>query len=218
MACTLTLDTADIGANCPIDMGVGLIGGDRIIFKRKFRWTFEIEFCCKEGETPRVVAKEFVKIGARPSIEIEEVEINYLNGKFWIPGKATWQTITVTYFDVSGETGLAGVSTLSLFAWIATIYDITDPVRLEMNSLPECYEGVGRLILYDGCGHPLEGWLLKKMWPTAVNWGDLDMGSSEEVTVELTLRYSEVEYRSFCPDTSVDKCPCCECPTGSICS
>lgn len=215
MACSINTDPFLLDP-CPIPMGVGVIGGPEIVFKRKFRWTFEIEFCCNsvDGSPPRTVAKEFVKLGARPNIEIEETEINYLNGKFWIPGKATWQTITVTYFDVGGS-GLGQVSTQSLFAWIATIYDITNPFQLQMNSKPDCYEGVGRLVLYDGCGFPMEVWILRKMWPTGVNWGDLDMSSSEEVTVELTLRYSEVEYRSLCPNTAVDKCPCCPCDETS---
>lgn len=198
-------------------MGLGALGNGKVIFKRKFRWTFEIEYCCNAVDDfgnpvdPKTVAKEFVKIGARPQIDIEEIEINYLNGKMWIPGKGTWQTMTVTYYDVAGATN-AGINTTSVLAWIATIYDFTDPYCLQMNSVPEQYEGVARLILWDGCGNPLEGWILRHVWPQSVNWGDLDMSSSEECTVELTLRYSEVSYKSYCPNQEVDKCPCGPCP------
>jgi hypothetical protein len=191
-------------------MGLGAIGDGKVIFKRKFRWTFEIEYCCS-SDTPKFVAKEFVKVGARPQIDIEEVEINYLNGKFWIPGKATWSEMNITYYDVAGATN-SGVNSTSILAWIATIYDFTDPICLQMNSVPEQYEGVARLILWDGCGNPLEGWLLGHVWPKAVNWGDLDMASSEECTLELTLRYSEVQYVSYCPEQELDKCPCGPCP------
>ncbi len=204
------LGSADCGGLLP--MGLGAIGDGKVIFKRKFRWTFEIEYCCT-SDTPRSVAREFVKVGARPQVDIEEVEINYLNGKFWIPGKATWSEMNVTYYDVSGATN-SGVNTSSILAWIATIYDFTDPVCLQMNSVPEQYEGVARLILWDGCGNPLEGWLLSHVWPKAVNWGDLDMASSEECTVELTLRYSSVRYQSYCPDVPLDKCPCGPCPVA----
>ena len=224
--CPLSISDDSISAlfDCPqggvgqgrMAMGLGAIGDGKVIFKRKFRWTFEIEYCCNNTvngvlQPPKSVAKEFVKIGARPQIDFEEVEINYLNGKMWIPGKGTWQTMTVTYYDVAGATN-AGINTASVLAWIATIYDFTDCRCLPMNSVPEQYEGVARLILWDGCGNPLEAWMLRHVWPQSVNWGDLDMSSSEECTVELTLRYSDVEYRSFCPDQPFDKCPCGPCP------
>lgn len=219
MACTLdNLDDLDSLFECSSDgvvfdrkaMGLGALGDGKVIFKRKFRWTFEIEYCCNAVQ-PKLVAKEFVKIGARPQIDFEEVEINYLNGKMWIPGKGTWSEMTVTYYDVAGATN-AGLNTTSVLGWIATIYDFTDPFCLPMNSVPEQYEGKARLILWDGCGNPLEGWILRHVWPKAVNWGDLDMSSSEECTVELTLRYSEVSYKTYCPPQILDKCPCGPCP------
>jgi hypothetical protein len=200
------------GNGTQLPMGLGAIGNGKVIFKRKFRWTFEVEFCCDPGP-PKVVAREFVKIGARPQIDFEEVEINYLNGKMWIPGKGTWQTMTVTYYDVAGATD-NNVNTSTVLAWIATIYDFNDPVCLQMNSVPAQYEGIARLVLWDGCGNPLEGWILRHVWPQSVNWGDLDMSSSEECTVELTLRYSEVSYQNFCGPTAT-KCPCGPCPVAT---
>jgi len=54
----------------------------------------------------------------------------------------------------------------------------------------------------------LETWQLQHMWPTAINFGELDYSSSEEATIELTLRYSDVKYRSFCP--AFDPFACCD--------
>jgi hypothetical protein len=208
----------DTGANCPISsnripMGLGALGDGNVQFKRKFRWTFEIQFCCN-SLTPQTVAREFVKVGNRPQIAFDEVEINYLNGVNWIPGKGKWQTITVTYYDVAGTPTIplsGGASTISILSWIATIYDFTDPFCLPMNSLPSAYEGIARLVLYDGCGAPLEGWILRHLWPTNVNWGDLDMASNDECTIELTLRYSEVSYTNFCGSGQPVGCGCVPC-------
>jgi hypothetical protein len=200
------------GPQQPRPMGLGDLGSGRIIFKRKFRWTMCIQYCMS-GDT-KTVAEEFVKVGARPSLEIEEQEINYLHGKMWIPGKATWQTISVTYYDVAGQTE-SGVNPSSIFGWIASIYDfICDPTNLYMGSRLEDYEGIAALYLYDGCGNAIEGWLLRHVWPTAINFGELDMSSSEECTVELTLRYSQVEYNNYCNDEAISKCPCSPCVSG----
>jgi hypothetical protein len=52
--------------------------------------------------------------------------------------------------------------------------------------------------MYDGTGATMETWKLKNLWPSAINFGDLDYGNSEEATLELTLRFSEAEYTPSC--------------------
>lgn len=229
-------------------MGLGILASNQIVFKRKFRWTMLIRYCVVDANNFRQVPEEFVKIGSRPQLDIEETEINYLHGKFWLPGKVTFQTMTVTYYDVAGTvsadtydgtaTTFDGDNTLSclndasltdglarfipgggdgstkftsIFEWIASVYDITDPCVLQMGSALSDYQGEALIRLYDGCGRTIEAWILGNMWPQSVNFGELDMSSSEEVTVELTLRYSNVAYRSFCPNQTIERCPCTPC-------
>ena len=177
-------------------MGIGRLGASNTIFKRKFRWTFRIDNICGGVSIPEY----YVKIAARPNLTIEEQEINFLNAKTWIPGKASWETITVTYYDVA-TTDIQG-----LWNWISSVYEFPDPVRLRMGSSRRDYAGRGQLIMYDGCGEPLEQWTLDDLWPQAINWGELDMGSSEEANIELTLRYSNVSYQSFCPAFTPQAC------------
>lgn len=204
----------DANPNGTMNMGLGALGNGDVIFKRKFRWTFEVQYCCGgDGVDPKTVPATFVKMGNRPQIDFEEIEINYLNGKMFIPGKGTWQPLSITYYDVAGL--VSGSATSALLSWIASIYDIQNPVCLKMNSALDGYAGTAKLMLYDGCGNPLESWLLKGVWPQSVNWGDLDMGSSDECTIELTLRYQSVEYASFCPEGSINRCDCPPCPVGS---
>lgn len=184
-------------------MGMGDLGfDDTLIYKRKFRWTFSVDKIC--GDESRGIPETFVKLAARPNLTIDEVEINYLNGKMWIPGKGTWETITVTYYDVAraGNNPLKG-----LWDWLATTYDFTNPVCLKQGSSRQAYAGRARLSLYDGCGATLEEWTLTDIWPQAVNFQDLDYAAPDEMTIELTLRYSLVAYESICPPMNID--PCC---------
>ncbi len=200
MACTATF-----GAD-PTTMGIGPIGNSDVVFKRKFRWLFTIYTSCDNG-SPGIatVPASVVKLAARPNLTIEETEINFLNAKTWIPGKGSWETITVTYYDVGGAS--LGPTMGALYSWLATVYDFTDSVCLRQSSTRAGYAGEGILNLYDGCGNMMEQWTLNNMWPQAVNFGELDYSSSEEVTIELTLRFSEVTYQSFCPNGNVQ--PCC---------
>jgi hypothetical protein len=47
---------------------------------------------------------------------------------------------------------------------------------------------------------------MSHVWPQAVNFGELDYSSSEEVTIEVTIRFSQVYYTNFCGG-KVE--PCC---------
>lgn len=183
-------------------MGIGSLGGAQLTFKRKFRWTFSISGICGGAQS---IPERFVKLAARPNLSIDETEINFLNAKTWIPGKATWETITITYYDVATR------DNLPLWNWLASVYNFTDPINLQMGSNRNDYAAYGNLVLYDGCGNPIEQWVLNDLWPQAVNFGDLDYATSDECNIELTLRYSSVKYNPICPGGDITPCTCGPC-------
>jgi hypothetical protein len=188
------------------EMGLGILGeAPDIVFKRKYRWTFKLKPYCTDE-----IPEAFVKLAARPNLSIEETEINYLHGKMWIPGKGTWEAVTVTYYDIGNNPGIT-----NLYSWLAGVYDFTDPVSLKQSSAKgntgnPGYAGTGTLNLYDGCGTVMETWTLEGVWPQAINFGELDYSSSEEVTVELTLRFHAATYEAGC-GTQFSPCACVGC-------
>lgn len=187
-------------------MGIGTIGigGANVVFKRKFRWTFEIR---GKGGCDFSIPPLFLKTAARPSITIEDIELNFLNDRTWIPGKAAWEPITVTYLD-NNQNG-----TVDLLKWLANVFDFTNPTGKTMSSRREDYCGEATIIMWDGCGNPMETWTLYDAWPQAINFGDLDYGSSDIAEIELTLRYSQVKYESSCGAklTKDSLCACAGC-------
>lgn len=187
-------------------MGIGALGFNNVIFKRKFRYTFEVFNVC--GQSANNIPASYVKTASRPTIAVEETEINFLNAKMFIPGKATWETITVTYIDAAD---LQNPSIMQpLWNWLASVYAFYDPVRLHMGSIARDYSATGIITMYDGCGTALERWQLNRLWPTNINFGELDYASSDEATIELTLRYSDVIYTPLCPGFPIQGCcsPC----------
>ncbi len=164
-----------------INMGIGQLGSPNLVIKRKFRWTLEIQDQFTGGV---IVPAAFVKMAARPNLSIEETETNYLNTKSWIPGKCSWEEMTVTYFDTDSN------EMKPLWEYLAPQYQAQPPQ----------YHKAGYILkLYDGCGYCMEEWRLHDGMVTAINFGELDHSSSELVTVEMTVRYSKVEYKSHCP-------------------
>jgi hypothetical protein len=180
-------------------MGIGRLGAPNIIIKRKFRWTLRIE-------TPRgTIPEHYVKVAARPQLDIDETEINFLNATTWIPGKGKWQPITVSYIDVAAD------DVGPLYDWIASVYNFN--TQNPSTDLPQTekigWNATAILQVYDGCGKALERWKLQSVWPQSVNFGDLDMADSSELTIDLTLRYSEVNYQNLCGPQVVGSCIGC---------
>jgi len=186
-------------------MGIGNLGFENNVFKRKFRYTVELQNICGGQQVP----KHYVKMADRPNISIEPTEINFLNAKSWIPGKASWETITLTYYDVANTYELK-----PLYDWLASVYNFADPRGifggLQQGSQKNDYAATAIISLWDGCGEELERWTIRDAWPEAVNFDSLDYSDSEAVTIELTLRYSDVFYQHMCPNYIPQNCcsPC----------
>ena len=187
-----------------IPMGIGALGFQNRLFKKKHRFTFSLQNICGSQSVP----PNYVKVASRPSLEIEEIELNYLNAKAWIPGKASWQTMTVTYIDVATS------DVAPLYNWLASVYNFTDPIKLQQGSIRSDYNAVAILQMWDGCGSLIETWEMDDVWPTAIDFGDVDYASSDLCEIELTLRYSQVKYTPTCPSFTVQPC-CTPCGGGT---
>lgn len=181
------------------NMGIGLLG--TALLKRKYRWLFEV-YNIGGANSPVNISGSFVKVANRPQLEVEETELNFLNGKTWIPGKATFQQLSVTYYDVAASAGGDAASNISaLFTWLNRVYNFSNlngGITATQGNSPAEYCGKGKLTMLDGGGFPLEQWTLINCWPVSINFGDLDYSSSEECTIELNLRYSYALYENAC--------------------
>lgn len=186
-------------------MGLGALGLAQTQFKRKFRWTLSIKPKCPKYKTG-TIGPNFVKVAARPNYDIEEQELNFLNAKTWIAGKLTWQSITATFIDANA------IEIQGLYEWIGMNAQLDNSTTFWQGTSFQDYAADAELVLYSGCGQPMEIWALDNVWPQAVNFGELDYTSSEEATIELTLRYDKVKYTGFCPTPKFD--PCCS-PCGA---
>lgn len=177
------------------DMGLGILGTGDTVFKRKFRWTMEFKGVCGIDKDLDI-EPTFVKNANRPSLTIGETEINYLNGKMWIPGKGTPDTTQVTFFDVASKDGAKAIS--HLFTWLATVYNFTNSKTLTQSSAQNVAGGytaqVGILKMLDGCGETIDGFAYLNPWPTTINFGELDYATEDECTIECTFRYRNFEY------------------------
>ena len=186
------------------NMGLGIIGRRDIVFRRKFRWMFNIKGIVGQEDTTQSIKMLPPLKSARPSIAIKEMEVRHLDEVVYYPGKADWKTINLTLYHVQCDNN-------PIFDWLRTIYD-PSPTHIQGNSDADPFKYAlaenqddsfikrrAGCVLYDGCGEVMEEWIYECIWPTSIDWGELDMESSDIVYVDLTLRYA----RAYVNDATI---------------
>jgi hypothetical protein len=188
---------------------MGLFNIGSACFKRKYRWMFFIKDVCgtvsdsSYGTNVLPPSK-----GSRPSISFKEIEAQHVSETVYFPGRPDWKPISLTLYDFTIR------NQNRVFEWLKLYYRVNGtnvtiiPSVFESNIaaqtgiIPASGSGLRRnnqpdaikipeaeLILYDGCGNAIERWVFENVWPQSVEFGELDMQSSEVVTVDVTLRY-----------------------------
>lgn len=116
----------------------------------------------------------------RPTLRQTDTEIPFLNTSTYVVGRYTWDTIQVTLRDPIGPSASQAV-----MEW----------VRLHSESVTgrqgyaAGYKRDVELDMLDPSGNVVSKWILKNCMATDVDFGELDYGSSDLATIQLTLRY-----------------------------
>jgi hypothetical protein len=110
-----------------------------------------------------------VKVKARPTVDIQETEINFLNAKTWIPGKATWQDL---HMEMERQ------------------HDMKPVTLLTQGSQPNL-----ELELYDMTGKEhFETWLLKGCQLVSMYVANTE-NEKERDKFSFKIKYPSVEYK-----------------------
>jgi hypothetical protein len=126
---------------------------------------------------------------ARPNISFKEMSIEHLNETVFYPQKAEWKPITLTLYDLKKNRH-------PVFEWIKKVYEVTENDVIWRPSGDDDFKRNVELELYGGCGEVLETWVYDNAWPQTVEFGELDMSSSDIVVCEVTLRYDRAYIKS----------------------
>jgi hypothetical protein len=173
-------------------MGIGTFLPNSAIIKRRYRWTLQFEAGTILGADAPAIKPIFITIAARPNLTIEETELNFLNEKDYIAAKPTWDPLNVTILDF-GKQGGNGADQ-AILDWIRLTYQFGNPESSGEMSDPVGFARRDALLfMYNGVGEIVEKWTLFGCWVQAANWGDLDYSSTENATIELTIRFQNAD-------------------------
>lgn len=155
-------------------------------FKRKFRWLLRIPDVCSDTIQTLPPLK-----GSRPSLSFKEMEVQHTTETIYFPGKPEWKPITLTLYDIKKNQH-------PVFEWIKKLYDpdLGEYKYSFDDNIKESFKkSEAELAVYDGCGNIIETWIYENIWCQNIEFGDLDMTSSEYLTCDITLRYDRAYIR-----------------------
>jgi hypothetical protein len=173
------------GFNNTCKMGMGKLADPNTIYKRKFRWKFKILKNGNSEDIDDIIGDGLNALpplkGARPNLEFKDIEVQHVTEDVYLPGKPSWKPVNFILYDVCPP------SSNPIWDWILKCYEPNTgkfyPI-LDKGFKKNCV-----LQMLSGCGDTIETWYFMNAYPSQINWGDLDMSSSEIVTCDILLRY-----------------------------
>jgi hypothetical protein len=152
----------------------------------KLKYRFRVTFENFGVSTPRTELTKQVMDFTRPTATFEEITIDLYNSKMYLAGKASWETITINLRDDAG----GQVQRL-----------VGEQLQKQMDFMEQAsassgidYKFVTKCEILDGGNGVsvptvLETWEMYGCFLTSANYGDLNYGTSEAVTIALTMRF-----------------------------
>jgi hypothetical protein len=131
----------------------------------------------------------------RPSFEVGESEHNYINHKFYYPGRVTWNDVSFSLVDAV-QPDTTGILMKMLMASGYRFPNNADTTRTiskaeAVNAIGTCMikvlgSGVGST---DNHGEVIETWSFRNPWIKSVTMGDLDYSGDEILSMDVSMKY-----------------------------
>lgn len=174
-------------ANMGFGYGLGEAGS---CIKKKHRFLFKIPEISASGVNSLPPMKS-----ARPNLSFKELQVEHLNETIYFPGKPDWKPIALSLYDLKRTRN-------PILIWLNKLYNACDGTM--QTPVDNGFILNGLLEIYDGCGNILETWIFENIWPNSIEFGELDMASSDVLTCDLTLRYARAYCENECNDFNIN--------------
>lgn len=151
---------------------------------RRFRWLFYIDNISARGVNALPPYQS-----SRPNLSFTEMNPKHLNETYFYPAMPDWRPINLVLYDVV-KNNSDGARIHPVISWLEKVYEINDREANWYSATENGFIQDCDLEMLDGCGNVVEKWIFEQVWPQAVDFGTLDMSSSDVMTCSLTLRYA----------------------------
>jgi len=163
---------------------------------RKFRWIFQLSGIVASDNIQNGLYSLPPRKSARPSLQLKTQAFEHLTETIYMPMKPDWQSINLVLYDIKRCNQLDKYNVV--YNWLRSGSPIQqsgqpglyDPQTAAWTSvLDGGFKRTSQLVMLDGCGNVVETWIYENSFPESIDWGELEMDTSEVVTVSITLRF-----------------------------
>lgn len=121
-----------------------------------------------------------IKTASKPTIQTEEVAINWMNSQRKVAGKTTFGTISVTMMEAIAPSAAQQVE-----EWRRLVHEQVSG----RGGYADFYKRDIQIKVTDPVGNIIQQWELKGAFPTEVNYGELNYEGSDlgEITVQIAF-------------------------------
>jgi len=130
----------------------------------------------------------------RPSVSFQEIPIDIYNSKIYLAGKHEWETVTINLRDDASNqvARLVGQQLQKQLDFLEQA-SAASGIDYKFTTLCQVLDGG------NGAVEPtvLESWELYGCYLVSSNYNDLNYGSSEPVTIALTIRFDNANQSPF---------------------
>lgn len=152
----------------------------------KLKFRFRALFENFGVSNPKTELTKQVITFARPSVTMDPIEIPIYNSRIYLAGRPTWEASSVTLRDDAGGnvSRLIGEQLQKQYDFLEQA-SASSAIDYKFQTVLEVLDGA------NGATEPtvLEAWRLEGCFLSQVNYQDMDYGSNEPVTIQMTLRY-----------------------------
>lgn len=152
----------------------------------KLKFRFRALFENFGVSNPKTELTKQVITFARPSVTMEPIEIPIYNSRIYLAGRPTWTASSVTLRDDAGGnvSRLIGEQLQKQYDFLEQA-SASSAIDYKFQTVLEVLDGA------NGATEPtvLEAWRLEGCFLNEVNYQDMDYGSNEPVTIQISLRY-----------------------------
>ena len=121
-----------------------------------------------------------IKAAARPSMTNGEIVLDHINVDRKVKGKSRWNDVSITLYDPITSEGAQNV-----MEWVRFHHESLTG----RDGYSSDYKRNIEFYALSALGEKIENWTLQGAFISEANFGQMDWGTEEAVTIELSLKY-----------------------------
>ena len=154
--------------------------------KRNYRWKVTLDAFGADN------ILWWAKTVTTPSFDVSEVEHNFLDNKYYYPGRVSWNEVSLTLVDpISPDAVFLTNQIIEKSGYVIPgddVFAATKETISKAKSIAAGFRNISIQVM-NAAGETIETWTLNNPFIRSAKYGDLDYSSDDLRTVEMSIRY-----------------------------